>query len=56
MNALNRLSFRKINTAVEMDFKIEISIKEEMETQLISVLKDLRLNTLKVENLAEHLS
>jgi uncharacterized YigZ family protein len=47
MNALNRLSFRKINTTVEMDFKIEISIKEEMEIQLLSVLKDLRLNSLK---------
>lgn len=56
MNALNRLSFRKINTTVEMDFKIEISIKEEMEAQLLSVLKDLRLNSLKVENLAKHLS
>jgi putative IMPACT (imprinted ancient) family translation regulator len=56
MNALNRLSFRKINTTVEMDFKIEISIKEEMEAQLLSVLKDLRLNTLKAENLAKHLS
>jgi uncharacterized YigZ family protein len=47
MNALNRLSFRKINTIVEMNFKIEISIKEEMEIQLLSVLKDLRLNSLK---------
>jgi uncharacterized YigZ family protein len=47
MNALNRLSFRKINTTVEMDFKIEISIKEEMEAQLLSVLKDLRLTSLK---------
>jgi uncharacterized YigZ family protein len=56
MNALNRLSFRKINTTVEMDFKIEISIKEEMEAQLLSVLKDLRLNSLKAENLAKHLS
>ena len=56
MNALNRLSFRKINTVVEMDFKIEISIKEEMEAQLLSVLKDLRLSTLKVESLAKHLS
>ncbi len=56
MNALNRLSFRKINTTVQMDFKIEISIKEEMEAQLLSVLKDLRLNSLKAENLAKHLS
>jgi uncharacterized YigZ family protein len=56
MNALNRLSFRKINTTVEMDFKIEISIKEEMETQLLSVLKDLRLNSLKAERPAKHLS
>lgn len=47
MNALNRLSFRKINTTVDMDFKIEISIKEEMEPQLLSSLKDLRLNSLK---------
>ena len=54
MNALNRLSFRKINTVVEMDFKIEISIKEEMEAQLLSVLKDLRLSTLKVDSLAKH--
>jgi uncharacterized YigZ family protein len=46
MNALNRLSFRKINTTVEMNFTIEISIKEEMEAQLLSVLKDLRLNSL----------
>jgi uncharacterized YigZ family protein len=46
MNALNRLSFRKINTTVEMKFTIEISIKEEMEAQLLSVLKDLRLNSL----------
>lgn len=30
-----------------MDFKIEISIKEEMETQLLSVLKDLRLTSLE---------
>ena len=56
MNALNRLSFRKINTTVEMNFKIEISIKEEMEAQLLTVLKDLRLNSLKAENLAKHLS
>jgi uncharacterized YigZ family protein len=47
MNALNRLSFRKINTTVEMNFTIEISIKEEMETQLLSVLKDLRLTSLE---------
>lgn len=47
MNALNRLSFRKINTTVDMDFKIEISIKEEMEPQLLSSLKDLRLNSLR---------
>jgi uncharacterized YigZ family protein len=46
MNALNRLSFRKINTTVEMNFTIEISIKEEMEAQMLSVLKDLRLNSL----------
>lgn len=52
MNALNRLSFRKINTVVEMDFKIEISIKEEMETQLLNVLKELRLNSLKSKKLA----
>ena len=56
MNALNRLSFRKLNTHVEMDFTIEISIKEEMEPQLLNVLKDLRLNSLKAENLAKHLS
>jgi len=56
MNALNRLSFRKLNTRVEMDFTIEIAIKEEMETQLLSVLKDLRLNSLKAENLSKHLS
>jgi hypothetical protein len=56
MNALNRLSYRKINTAVEMDFKIEISIKEEMEPYLLSVLKDLRLNSLEAERLAKHLS
>jgi uncharacterized YigZ family protein len=49
MNALNRLSFRKLNTCVEMDFTIEISIKEEMETQLLSVLKDLRLNSLEIK-------
>ena len=55
MNALNRLSFRKLNTRVQMDFTIEISIKEEMEAQLLSVLKDLRLNSLKAENLAKHL-
>jgi uncharacterized YigZ family protein len=55
MNALNRLSFRKLNTRVEMDFTIEISIKEEMELQLLNVLKDLRLNSLKAENLAKHL-
>jgi uncharacterized YigZ family protein len=55
MNALNRLSFRKLNTRVEMDFTIEIAIKEEMEAQLLSVLKDLRLNSLKAENLAKHL-
>ena len=55
MNALNRLSFRKIKTKVEMDFTIEISIKEEMETQLLSVLKDLRLNSIEVERLAKHL-
>lgn len=56
MNALNRLSFRKIKTTVEMNFTIEISIKEENETQLLSVLKDLRLNSLKEERLAKHLS
>lgn len=56
MNALNRLSFRKLNTRVEMNFTIEISIKEEMEAQLLSVLKDLRLNSLKAERLAKHLS
>ena len=55
MNALNRLSFRKINTRVEMNFTIEISIKEEMEAQLLSVLKDLRLNSVKAESLAKHL-
>lgn len=48
MNALNRLSFRKLNTHVDMDFKIEISVKEEMEALLLSVLKDLRLNSLLV--------
>lgn len=56
MNALNRLSFRKLNTRVEMDFTIEISIKEEMELHLLSVLKDLRLNSLESERLAKHLS
>jgi uncharacterized YigZ family protein len=56
MNALNRLSFRKLNTRVEMDFTIEISIKEAMEAQLLSVLKDLRLNSLKAECLAKQLS
>jgi uncharacterized YigZ family protein len=56
MNALNRLSFRKINTTVEMNFTNEISIKEENESQLLSVLKDLRLNSLKEERLAKHLS
>jgi uncharacterized YigZ family protein len=56
MNALNRLSFRKLNTTVELCFVIEISIKEEMETHLLSVLKDLRLNSLKEERLAKHLS
>jgi uncharacterized YigZ family protein len=56
MNALNRLSFRKLNTRVELDFTIEISIKEEMESQLLSVLKDLRLNSLEMESLAKHLS
>jgi len=56
MNALNRLSFRKVNTTVEMNFTIEISIKEETETQLLSVLKDLRLNSLQTESLAKHLS
>jgi len=56
MNALNRLSFRKMNTRVEMNFTIEISIKEEMEAQLLSVLKDLRLSSLRVESLAKHLS
>lgn len=56
MNALNRLSFRKLNTHVELEFTIQISINEEMETQLLSVLKDLRLNSLKAENLAKHLS
>lgn len=56
MNALNRLSFRKLNTRVEMDFTIEISIKEEMELQLLNVLKDLRLISLKAENLVKHLS
>jgi uncharacterized YigZ family protein len=55
MNALNRLSFRKINTTVGLDFKIEISIKEEIEVHLLSVLKDLRLNTLVEERLAKHL-
>ena len=47
MNALNRLSFRKLNTQVEMDFTIEISIKEELEIQFLSVLKDLRLTSLE---------
>ena len=56
MNALNRLSFRKLNTHVELEFTIQISINEEMETQLLSVLKDLRLNSLKAENFAKHLS
>ena len=49
MNALNRLSFRKLNTRVEMDFTIEISIKEEMEVQLLSVLKDLRLTSINAK-------
>ena len=47
MNALNRLSFRKLNTRVEFDFTIEISIKEESEIQFLSMLKDLRLTTLE---------
>ena len=47
MNALNRLSFRKLNTRVELDFTIEISIKEESEIQFLSMLKDLRLTTLE---------
>jgi len=47
MNALNRLSFRKLNTHVELDFTIEISIKEESEIQFLSVLKDLRLTSLE---------
>jgi uncharacterized YigZ family protein len=47
MNALNRLSFRKLNTRVELDFTIEISIKEESEIQFLSVLKDLRLTSLE---------
>lgn len=47
MNALNRLSFRKLNTRVELDFTIEISIKEELEIQFLSVLKDLRLTSLE---------
>lgn len=55
MNALNRLSFRKLKTQIEMNFTIEISIKEEMEPQLLNVLKDLRLNSLKAECLAKHL-
>ena len=56
MNALNRLSFRKLNTRVEMYFTIEISIKEEMEAQLLSVLKELRLNSLEMKSFAKHLS
>ncbi len=51
MNALNRLSFRKLNTRVEMDFTIEISIKEEMEAQLLSVLKDLRLTSMNAKKI-----
>ena len=47
MNALNRLPFRKLNTHVELDFTIEISIKEESEIQFLSVLKDLRLTSLE---------
>ncbi len=47
MNALNRLSFRKLNTRVELDFTIEISIKEESEIQFLNVLKDLRLTSLE---------
>ena len=47
MNALNRLSFRKLNTRVEFDFTIEISIKEESEIQFLSMLKDLRLTSLE---------
>ena len=47
MNALNRLSFRKLNTRVELDFTIEISIKEESEIQFLSMLKDLRLTSLE---------
>jgi putative IMPACT (imprinted ancient) family translation regulator len=46
-NALNRLSFRKLNTRVELDFTIEISIKEESEIQFLSMLKDLRLTSLE---------
>lgn len=56
MNALNRLSFRKLNTRVEMDFTIEISIKEEMGSHLLNALKELRLNSLKALPLAKHLS
>jgi putative IMPACT (imprinted ancient) family translation regulator len=51
MNALNRLSFRKLNTRFEMDFTIEISIKEEMEAQLLSVLKDLRLTSMNAKKI-----
>ena len=47
MNALNRLSFRKLNTRVELDFTIEISIKEESEIQFLSMMKDLRLTSLE---------
>jgi uncharacterized YigZ family protein len=47
MNALNRLSFRKLNTRVELDFTIEISIREESEIQFLSMLKDLRLTSLE---------
>ena len=47
MNALNRLSFRKLNTRVELDFTIEISIKDELEIQFLSMLKDLRLTSLE---------
>ena len=47
MNALNRLSFRKLNTRVELDFTIEISIKEESEIQFLRMLKDLRLTSLE---------
>jgi uncharacterized YigZ family protein len=51
MNALNRLSFRKLNTRVEMEFTIEISIKEEKEAQLLSVLKDIRLTSMNAKKI-----